>query len=92
MLANMRGGVRNPGAAVAPRQDEIYLSFLPLSHSFEHTVGQFFFLMPRRYCRSFYARGVEHLAADLHDGQPPRSSSVVPRILDVVRTRILLQR
>src|SRR5205085_12312943 len=25
-------------------RDEIYLSFLPLSHSYEHTVGQFFLL------------------------------------------------
>ena len=27
-------------------KDEVYLSFLPLSHSYEHTVGQFFLPQP----------------------------------------------
>ncbi|MDP9097189.1 MAG: AMP-dependent synthetase/ligase, partial [Pseudomonadota bacterium] len=67
-------------------KDEIYLSFLPLSHSFEHTVGQFFLL-------SFgteivYARGIEHLAADLATIQPT-ILALVPRILESIRTRIM---
>ena len=47
---------------------ETYLSFLPLSHSFEHTVGLFFF--PSLGMQVVFARGVEHLATDLSDIAP----------------------
>ena len=67
-------------------QDEVYLSFLPLSHSFEHTVGQFFLLSLGTEIA--YARGIEHLAADMAAVQPT-ILALVPRILDVIRTRIL---
>lgn len=67
-------------------KNEIYLSFLPLSHSFEHTVGQFFLLSLGT--EIVYARGIEHLAADLATIQPT-ILALVPRILDSIRTRIL---
>ena len=84
MLANCEGAFD----LVRPLRlkDEIYLSFLPLSHSFEHTVGQFFLLSLGS--EVVYARGIEHLAADLATVRPT-ILAVVPRILDVVRTRIL---
>ena len=84
MLANCEGAFE----LVRPLRlkDEIYLSLLPLSHSFEHTVGQFFFLSLGT--EIVYARGVEHLAADLLTVNPT-ILVLVPRILDVVRTRIL---
>ena len=84
MLANCEGAFE----LVRPLRlkDEIYLSCLPLSHSFEHTVGQFFFLSIGT--EIVYARGIEHLAADLMTVQPT-ILVLVPRILDVVRTRIL---
>ena len=66
----------------------IYLSFLPLAHSFEHTVGQF--LLPAYGATIVYSRGVEHLAADLAAIRPILITAV-PRILEVIRTRILLQ-
>ena len=65
-----------------------YLSYLPLSHSYEHTVGQF--LLPAFGCEVVYGRGVEHLAADMQ-AMRPTILTVVPRILEVVRARILLQ-
>ena len=66
--------------------DEVYLSFLPLSHSFEHTVGQFFLLSMGS--EIVYARGVEHLAADMATIRPT-ILALVPRILEVIRTRIV---
>ncbi len=69
-------------------KDEIYLSYLPVSHSYEHTVGQFF--LPSIGTEIVYARGVEHLAADLLTVRPT-IMTVVPRVLEVIRSRVLTQ-
>jgi len=69
-------------------QDETYLSYLPLSHSYEHTVGQFFLLSIGT--EIVYARGVEHLAADMLTVRPTVLAAV-PRVLEVIRTRVLAQ-
>ncbi len=85
ILANCRGAL--PVArALGLGEDEIYLSFLPLSHAFEHTVGQFFF--PALGVEVVYARGTEHLAADMLAVQPTLMT-MVPRVLEVIRARIL---
>ena len=68
--------------------DEVYLSSLPVSHSYEHTVGQFF--LPSIGTEVVYCRGIEHLAADLATIRPT-ILTLVPRILEVIRSRILLQ-
>ena len=65
---------------------ETYLSFLPLSHSYEHTAGQFFFLSIGT--EVVYARGVENLAADMLTIRPTLLT-MVPRVLEVIRGRIL---
>ncbi len=65
---------------------ETYLSFLPLSHSYEHTAGQFFFLSIGT--EVVYARGVENLAADMLTVRPTLLT-MVPRVLEVIRGRIL---
>ncbi len=69
-------------------KDETYLSYLPLSHSYEHTVGQFFLLSLGT--EIVYARGVEHLAADMLTARPTVLAAV-PRVLEVIRTRVLAQ-
>lgn len=69
-------------------KDETYLSYLPLSHSYEHTVGQFFLLSIGT--EIVYARGVEHLAADMLTARPTILTAV-PRVLEVIRTRVLTQ-
>ena len=69
-------------------QDEVYLSFLPSSHSFEHTVGQF--LLPAMGVEIVYATGIEHLADNMQTVRPT-IMAVVPRILEVIRARILGQ-
>ncbi len=86
ILSNMAGATE----LVRPLRlkDEVYLSFLPLSHSFEHTVGQFF--LPGLGTEIVYSRGIEHLAADMAVVRPT-VMLVVPRLLDVIRSRILLQ-
>ncbi len=71
-----------------PIGDDIYLSFLPLSHSYEHTVGQYF--LPSIGAEIVYCRGVEHLAADMAAIRPT-IMTVVPRVLEVIRGRVLAQ-
>ena len=69
-------------------EDETYLSYLPLSHSFEHTVGQYFLLSIGT--EVVYARGAEHLAADMQTVRPTLLTAV-PRVLEVIRARVLAQ-
>jgi long-chain acyl-CoA synthetase len=69
-------------------KDETYLSYLPLSHAYEHTVGQFFFLSLGT--EIVYARGAEHLAADMLSVRPTILTAV-PRVLEVIRMRVLGQ-
>jgi len=69
-------------------QDEVYLSYLPTSHSYEHTVGLFF--LPSIGTEIAYCRGVEHLAADMLTIRPTILTAV-PRVLEVIRSRVLTQ-
>jgi long-chain acyl-CoA synthetase len=69
-------------------KDETYLSYLPTSHSYEHTVGLFF--LPSIGTEIVYCRGVEHLATDLMAVRPTILTAV-PRVLEVIRTRVLTQ-
>jgi long-chain acyl-CoA synthetase len=69
-------------------KDEVYLSYLPTAHSYEHTVG--LFLLPSMGTEIVYARGVEHLAVDMLTVQPTILTAV-PRVLEVIRTRVLTQ-
>lgn len=69
-------------------RNEVYLSCLPLCHAFEHTAGQFFLLSLGT--EVVYGRGVENLASDLLRVQPT-ILTLVPRILEVIRTKILAQ-
>ncbi len=86
LLANCRGAF----ALLRPLRlhDEVYLSFLPMSHSYEHIVGLFF--LPSIGTEIVCARGVEHLAADMLTVRPT-IMTVVPRVLEVIRARILGQ-
>ena len=69
-------------------KDETYLSYLPLAHAYEHTVGQFFLVSIGS--EIVYARGVEHLAADMLSVRPTILTAV-PRVLEVIRGRVLGQ-
>ncbi len=84
ILSNCRGAFE----LVRPLRlhDEVYLSFLPTAHAYEHTAGQFF--LTSVGCEMVYARGVEHLAADMLTVRPT-IMTMVPRVLEVIRARIL---
>ena len=71
-----------------PFGDDVYLSFLPLSHSYEHTVGQYF--LPSIGAEIVYCRGLEHLAADMLAIRPT-VMTVVPRVLELIRGRVQTQ-
>ncbi|WP_426956852.1 AMP-dependent synthetase/ligase [Muricoccus radiodurans] len=63
-----------------------YLSFLPLSHSYEHTVGGF--LLPSYGIEVVYSRGADRLAAEFQEIEP-HMITAVPRLYEVLRARIL---
>ncbi len=63
-----------------------YLSFLPLSHSYEHTVGGF--LLPSYGIEIVFSRGADRLAAEFTEIEP-HMITAVPRLYEVLRGRIL---
>ncbi|MBP0492569.1 AMP-dependent synthetase/ligase [Pararoseomonas indoligenes] len=65
---------------------ECYLSFLPLSHAYEHTVGGF--LLPSCGLEIVFSRGADRLANEFRDIEPALVTAV-PRLFEVLRTRIL---
>ena len=66
--------------------DEIFLSFLPLSHAYEHSGGQF--LPIGLGGQIYYAEGLEKLAANIEEVRPTLMV-VVPRLFEVLRARIV---
>jgi len=86
VLSNCRGAFRLL-ELIGLRRD-VYLSFLPLSHSYEHTAGQFF--MASIGAELVYSRGAEHLASDML-AVAPTIMTVVPRVLEVIRGRVRQQ-
>ncbi len=69
-------------------EDETFLSFLPLSHSYEHTGGQF--LAIGLGAQTYYAEGLEKLASNIEEAKPT-IMVVVPRLFEVLRSRIMKQ-
>ncbi|MBN4080626.1 long-chain fatty acid--CoA ligase [Beggiatoa alba] len=67
---------------------DIFLSFLPLSHMFERTVG--YYLPMLAGSKVVYARSIEKLADDLIDIKPTILVTV-PRIFERVYNKIQLQ-
>lgn len=68
--------------------EEVFLSFLPLSHAYEHTGGQY--LPIGMGAQIFYAEGLEKLASNIEEVRPTLMV-VVPRLFEVLRTRIMKQ-
>jgi long-chain acyl-CoA synthetase len=66
--------------------DEVFLSFLPLSHAYEHTGGQF--LPIALGGQIYYAEGLEKLASNMEEARPT-IMVVVPRLFEVLRARML---
>jgi long-chain acyl-CoA synthetase len=68
--------------------EEVFLSFLPLSHAYEHTGGQF--LPIGMGAQIYYAEGLDKLASNIEEVRPT-IMVVVPRLFEVLRTRIIKQ-
>ena len=66
-------------------RDEVFLSFLPLSHAYEHTGGQY--LPIGLGGEIYYAEGLDKLAVNIYEVQPT-IMVVVPRLFELLRTRI----
>lgn len=65
---------------------ERFLSFLPLSHAYEHTAGQFFPISIG--AEIYYAEGVETLSSNLIEAKPT-ILTCVPRLYEALRQKIL---
>jgi long-chain acyl-CoA synthetase len=66
--------------------DEVFLSFLPASHAYEHTGGQMFPIALG--AEIYYAESLEKLAANIEEVQPT-IMVVVPRLFEMLRSRII---
>ncbi|WP_339693745.1 AMP-binding protein, partial [uncultured Parasphingorhabdus sp.] len=64
--------------------EEVFLSFLPLSHAYEHSAGQFFPI--GLGAQIFYSEGLEKLASNIEEVRPT-IMVVVPRLFEVLRAR-----
>ncbi len=67
-------------------EDEVFLSFLPLSHSYEHMGGQF--LPISLGAQIYYAERVETLPTNMLECRPTIMTAV-PRLYESMRLRIL---
>jgi long-chain acyl-CoA synthetase len=68
-------------------ENEVFLSFLPLSHSYEHMAGQFFPMAIG--AEIYYAQGVETLAANMLEARPTIMTAV-PRLYETLHQRITM--
>ncbi len=66
--------------------DEVFLSFLPLSHSYEHTAGLMFPISLA--AQIYYAEGIDRLAANMVETRPTIMTAV-PRLYENMHARIL---
>ncbi|MEJ2410910.1 MAG: AMP-binding protein, partial [Novosphingobium sp.] len=88
LLMNVSGAVDLISKDFGCDRNETFLSFLPLSHAYEHTGGQFFPI--GLGAQIYYAEGLDKLASNIEEVQPS-IMVVVPRLFEVLRTRIIKQ-
>src|SRR5205085_7563161 len=85
IIANCRGAYRL--LEMLGLGDEKFLSFLPLSHSYEHTAGMFFPISIG--AEIYFAEGADTLAANLVEVRPTIMTAV-PRLYETMHQRIRL--
>ncbi|QXZ08303.1 long-chain fatty acid--CoA ligase [Comamonas sp. Y33R10-2] len=84
--ANVMANVSDFAQRVQPRQDDRFLSFLPLSHTFERTVG--YYLSIASGACTAYARSAALLMQDMQT-EKPTILVCVPRIYERVHAKML---
>ncbi len=82
ILSNLEGTME----ALPMREDDIYLSFLPLSHVFERTSGQFLALSMGS--TTYYAESIEKVPDNLREVKPTVMLSV-PRLYEKMYDRVM---
>ena len=65
---------------------DVFLSFLPLSHAYEHTAGQFFPIALG--AQIYYAEGADKLLANMAEARPTIIMAV-PRLYEMMHARIV---
>ncbi len=65
--------------------DEVFLSFLPISHSYEHSAGQFFPISTG--AQIYYAEGIDKLPSNMADARPTIMTAV-PRLYETMYQKI----
>ena len=65
--------------------EEVFLSFLPLSHSYEHMAGQF--VAMSMGAQIYYAESVEKLVGNMAEARPTIITAV-PRLYEAIHARI----
>ena len=84
ILSNLRGA--KEVLAELGLGDEVFLSFLPLSHAYEHTIGQF--LPIALGAEIYYAESADRVAANLREARPTIVTAV-PRFYEILHQRIM---
>jgi long-chain acyl-CoA synthetase len=85
ILANCRGA--HHVLEMLGLGDDVFLSFLPLSHSYEHTAGEMFPISIG--AQIYFAEGAETLAANMLEARPTIMTAV-PRLYETLHQRIRL--
>ena len=67
---------------------EVFLSFLPASHAYEHSGGQYFPIALG--AQIYFAESLEKLAANIEEVRPTMMV-VVPRLFEMLRAKIMKQ-
>jgi long-chain acyl-CoA synthetase len=84
LLHNLQGGIEIIRSDF-PLTPDVFLSFLPLSHAYEHTMGHYFPISMGS--QIYYSEGLDKLASNIEETRPT-IIVVVPRLFEVLRTRI----
>ena len=85
IIGNCRGAYRL--LEILGLGEEVFLSFLPLSHSYEHTAGLMFPISIG--AEIYFAEGAETLATNLQEVRPTIMTAV-PRLYETMHQRIRL--
>ena len=85
IIANCRGAYRL--LAMVGLGDDVFLNFLPLSHTYEHTAGMMFPISLG--AQIYFAEGAETLVANMLEARPTLMTAV-PRLYEILHRRILL--